>query len=413
MTLQEKQRTYARVQLHALNPNPGHPVMIRGESAQAEFLNIVSECAIEGGASEVRILVSDPMEMAELIRCNDQEGIASLHEKTRQAFHWIGEQEGSVVRFSGSEYPNLRGELASEFPDAFRLWDQHETESIRFYREEIAGKGLLPWLVAFAPTKGEVSFMYPDDEDGLRKAWEDAFKMSLLDSEDPIAAWEALDTRLHRQCERLNNLSIDSVRITGHGSDMEIGFNPLHRYLGGSKVTQKGRRVNNNRPSYETWTAPDNRRADGVLCATVPFFCDGILVYDLVVTMRDGKIIEATATAGLEAFLEHIKYDGANRLGEFALVSCDSPLQGIPFTGSTLIEENRACHVAVGSAYKTNLEGGIHMTPEELASNGVNTSPKHTDFMWGGDETKIVARTIDGDEVLLMENGVLLPFLTE
>jgi len=386
--------------------------MIRGETAQASFLEIVAECAIEGGASEAKILISDPMEMAELIRRNDQEGIVSLHEGTRQAFQWIGEQEGAVVRFSGSEFPNLRGELAREFPDAFRFWDQHETEAIRFYREEIAGKGLLPWLVAFAPTQGEASFMYPDQEDGLKKAWEDAFKMSLLDSVDPIAAWEELDKRLHRQCERLNNLSIESVRITGHGSDIEIGFSPLHRYLGGSKVTQKGIRVNNNRPSYETWTAPHNKRADGVLCATVPFFCDGILVCDLVITMSEGKIVDASASAGLEAFLQHIKYDGANRLGEFALVSCDSPLQGIPFTGSTLIEENRACHVAVGSAYKTNLEGGIHMTPEELASNGVNTSPKHTDFMWGGEDTEILAYTTDGDKVQLMENGILLPFLT-
>jgi aminopeptidase len=46
-----------------------------------------------------------------------------------------------------------------------------------------------------------------------------------------------------------------------------------------------------------------------------------------------------------------------------------------------LFDENAACHIAIGSAYKFCLEGGASMSVEELEKVGCNDSRVHTDFM--------------------------------
>ena len=59
--------------------------------------------------------------------------------------------------------------------------------------------------------------------------------------------------------------------------------------------------------------------------------------------------------------------EGASYFGEVALVPYDSPIrnQEILFY-NTLFDENAACHLAFGQAYSESIQGGEHMTEEEL-----------------------------------------------
>ena len=56
---------------------------------------------------------------------------------------------------------------------------------------------------------------------------------------------------------------------------------------------------------------------------------------------------------------------------------------------NTLFDENASNHLAIGSGYAFNIEGGKTMSPEELEASGVNASITHNDFMIGSAEMDI------------------------
>ena len=98
--------------------------------------------------------------------------------------------------------------------------------------------------------------------------------------------------------------------------------------------------------------------------------------------------------------------EGARRLGEVALVPDPSPISqsGITFF-NTLFDENASNHLAFGSAYAFNLQGGTEMTEEELVAAGLNRSHTHVDFMIGSAEMDIDGIRADGTKVPVFRNG--------
>jgi len=98
--------------------------------------------------------------------------------------------------------------------------------------------------------------------------------------------------------------------------------------------------------------------------------------------------------------------EGAKRLGEVALVGVDSPIyeSGIIFE-EILYDENAACHIAIGSAYKFCIEGGDNLSEKEAEKIGCNESSVHTDMMISSPEVDCVATTYEGEKVKLIVNG--------
>jgi aminopeptidase len=98
--------------------------------------------------------------------------------------------------------------------------------------------------------------------------------------------------------------------------------------------------------------------------------------------------------------------EGARRLGEVALVPDPSPISqsGIIFF-NTLFDENASNHLAFGSAYAFNLQGGTEMTEEQLIEAGLNRSQTHVDFMVGSAEMNIDGIRKDGSTMPIFRNG--------
>ena len=103
--------------------------------------------------------------------------------------------------------------------------------------------------------------------------------------------------------------------------------------------------------------------------------------------------------------------DGSAHLGEVALVPFDSPISrsGILFF-NTLFDENAACHLALGKAYPTCLQGGEEMDSVTLLQHGVNDSLIHEDFMIGSRDLSITGRTKDGKELPIFRDGNFVDF---
>ena len=117
--------------------------------------------------------------------------------------------------------------------------------------------------------------------------------------------------------------------------------------------------------------------------------------------------MDIKAKKGEETLRKMLESDeGARQLGEVALVPHHSPISesGLIFY-NTLYDENAACHLALGSAYKGNIQGGVEMSSEELAAAGVNESLIHVDFMIGSEEVAIHGVTKDGTKSPIMRDG--------
>ena len=72
---------------------------------------------------------------------------------------------------------------------------------------------------------------------------------------------------------------------------------------------------------------------------------------------------------------------------------------------SALIDENAACHIALGSGYDPGFHGSAEWSEEEKGSRGFNVSLVHEDLMIGGPEVDVTGVDASGREVALMRKG--------
>lgn len=99
----------------------------------------------------------------------------------------------------------------------------------------------------------------------------------------------------------------------------------------------------------------------------LPLSFNGNIIDGFTLTFKDGEIIDFKADKGEDVLRDLLDTDeGAKRLGEVALVPDDSPISNRnTIFYNTLFDENASCHLAIGSAYGFNIEGGTEMTTEE------------------------------------------------
>ena len=153
-----------------------------------------------------------------------------------------------------------------------------------------------------------------------------------------------------------------------------------------------------NLPTEEVFTTPDPARTSGVVRATKPLEMGGTTVRDLQVRFEAGRAVEFTAASGADALEARARRDeGGSFLGEVALVDRDgriAPLDTVFF--DSLLDENAASHIALGSAYET-------VEKEDI--DRINRSEIHIDFMVGGDGVSVTGTTAAGEEIAILTDG--------
>ncbi|MFP4408417.1 MAG: aminopeptidase, partial [Spirochaetaceae bacterium] len=212
---------------------------------------------------------------------------------------------------------------------------------------------------------------------------------------------------LQKRGALLTGLELRAVRFAGEGTELTVGIPDRAIWVGGGSRTPEGVEFMANLPTEEVFTAPDFRKTEGIVRATRPVTVLGDLVEEAVFTFERGKVVHATASRGEETLKRFLDMDeGSRYLGEVALVDSSSPIFQSGYTFyNTLLDENAACHIALGSAYPDTIEGGLEMSAGELQTAGLNKSLQHTDFMIGSESVDVVGIRRDGGEVEIMRNG--------
>ena len=139
---------------------------------------------------------------------------------------------------------------------------------------------------------------------------------------------------------------------------------------------------------------------------------NGKLIKDLHLEFKDGEIINFKASEGQDSFAQYInKGERAKYLGEVAVVGIDSPVyQSGRVFQEILYDENAACHIAVGSAYRFCIDGGTKMSKEELDAVGCNTSNVHADVMISNEHVDVSVTTHDGKTFPVIKKGAWVNF---
>ncbi|MEX2212351.1 MAG: aminopeptidase [Gaiellaceae bacterium] len=376
------------------NVQQGQIVEVRADVARSELVRLIVASAYRRGARFVDAVYHDPfVRRARILHAQGDVDFAP--DWTGRRVLQLGELRCARITLSPQHPPGLFDDL-----DATRVAVEPFPQ-LPEYRQLVDDR-TTNWLGATCPSPEWAQLVHPglEPDEGLALLWEQILHICRIDEADPIAVWEERFEQLRRASAALNERRFDALHFEGPGTDLTLGLFPTSCWAGGSTETVDGIRFVPNLPTEEIFTAPDPARADGVVRATKPFMLKtGTRVEGLVVRFEAGRAVQFDASAGAEALREYVaRNESADRLGEIALVDREGrvgPLGTVFY--NTLLDENAASHLALGSAY-------IDTVGDEDRERA-NRSPAHADFMIGGEDVDVTGITRDGERVPVLRGG--------
>lgn len=387
MTLEnfnENLKKYARLIAETgVNVQDNHTVVLQISVDQAPLARLITEEAYRLGAAEVIVQWSDETIQREFLAHAATDRIENVPQyKIDRTDDWIakGASRISVV----SSNPDALAGVDAQRVAAFQAANGKALVNLR--KATQANK--VSWTVVAAASEGWAAKVFPElatSEEQVDALWNEIFKTTRIYEENPVIAWNIHDKKLQEKAAELNEQQFTALHYTAPGTDLTIGLPKNHLWEGAGSYNARGEEFMANMPTEEVFTAPDSRRVDGYVSSTKPLSYAGTIISGMKFTFKDGKVVDFSAEQGEESLKNLLAIDeGAKHLGEVALVPDPSPISqsGLIFY-NTLFDENASNHLAFGSAYAFNLQGGTEMSEEELAEAGLNRSQTHVDFMVG------------------------------
>jgi Leucyl aminopeptidase (aminopeptidase T) len=387
-----------------VNVQDSHTVVLQVSVEQAPLARLITKKAYQLGAAEVIVQWADDTIQREFLTHADEERLANVPQyKIDQADDWIAKGASRISIVSADP-----GALAGVDADRVAMFQTANGKAMQNMRRATQSNKV-SWIVAAAAGSEWAKKVFPDlpAEEAQDALWEQIFKTTRIDTKDPIAAWKKHTVTLQTKADELNKEQFDALHYTAPGTDLVIGLPKNHRWEGAGSTNARGEEFVANMPTEEVFTAPDSKRVDGYISSTKPLSYAGTIISGMKFTFKDGKVVDFSAEQGEEVLAKLLATDeGAKHLGEVALVPDPSPISqsGITFF-NTLFDENASNHLAFGSAYAFNLQGGTEMTEEELIAAGLNRSQTHVDFMVGSAEMNIDGIRPDGTTTPIFRNG--------
>lgn len=298
--------------------------------------------------------------------------------------------------------------LRGQDPELIRQASQTAARFSKPFSDRISGFAT-NWCIIGAASPRWAQLVFPDEppQRQIERLWEAIFKVSRVDQDDPVAAWQAHVQNLERRVQQLNAKRYAALHFRGPDTDLRVGLAEGHLWAGGAGRAQNGAKCVPNMPTEEVFTTPHRERVDGWVRSTKPLSLHGNLLEGIRVRFEQGQVVEAHADKGLE-ILRHLLEtdDGARRLGEVALVPHSSPIStsGLLFY-EALYDENAASHIALGASYDECLQGGMSFTPEQKRAAGANDSLIHIDWMIGSEQVDVDGIAPSGSVEPLMRRG--------
>ena len=400
--MDEKKRKYAKFLIQrCLSMKAGEPLLISYLTEQQDFVKIVIEEAKRIGIIDIYHVCYDGKKTKDILMNSSLDEIEKEPYFNRRIIKDVYDKGGSLLSLTSYSYPML-----NEVPsDKKKMMSKVKIET---QEDAVKARGIykFPWCIAAVATKQWADKLNLSSEDEL---WNLIFKMTLVDQEDVIKAWDDKIKDNTQKRDLLNKLKLVKLKYKSkNGTDLEIGLPKNVIWWGAAKKGfDKTKDLIVNMPTEEVFTTPDRTKVNGIVCSSRPLPIKGKIIDEFKLTFKDGKVEEASASNDNDTLLELIKdLDGMDHLGECAFVDYDSPISNINMIfNSILIDENASCHLALGKGFPGCIPNGELMGDHELLKNGINQSKNHVDFMVGTPDLNITGTDLYGNEVPLFIDG--------
>lgn len=235
-----------------------------------------------------------------------------------------------------------------------------------------AAKGELSWVIADYPTNA----LAQEAKMSLGEYSEFISNACYLDLENPVEKWKEIGKVQDKYVEYLNKTS--KIRFVGEKTDVTFSTE------GRKWISCCGL---NNFPDGEVFTSPCEDSANGQIYFDFPAIYRGNESHKILITLENGKVVEAVAEKGQEFLRSMLNMDaGSSLVGEIA-IGTNERIKDV--TGNILFDEKigGSIHVAFGSSY-----------PE---TGGKNVSGLHWDIIKNMKD----GGQIFADDKLIYENG--------
>ena len=377
------------------NVQPGQVVAVGGEPGKEPFVRAIAAAAYQAGAKFVDASYWDLHVKRARLLYADPDTLDYVPPWYGERLLGLADMRGARIGLTG---PGDPGALDGVDPE------RAGRDQMPFLKEsaKVVNDRTTNWTAAPAPTEAWAMLVHPDLEPGqaLDRLWEQILHVLRLDEPDPVAAWRRRADTLVDAAARLTERRLDAIRFQGPGTDLTVGLLPSSRWQAARFETIDGIEHMPNLPTEEVFTTPDPQRVDGVVRSTKPLFLAGKVVSGLDVRFEGGRAVQIDADENAELLRAYAERDaGAARLGEVALVDREGRIGALDTVFfDTLLDENAASHIALGSAYLFTVE-------DEAEHPRANESAIHVDFMIGGDDVDVTGLTAEGAEVPVLRGG--------
>lgn len=369
---------------------------------QDQFVRTIIEEAKKIGVKNIFINCNDSDLIHDYLIDTDVDDIKLNPIIDKSLWDNVSKKHGCIMHIN-TFIPNLMSDVDSK---KIMKMNQVLAPTFSYYRAN--NKYNFPWVICAYPNRRWAESLFNGDPNAYLRLYDYIMKMCMVDSENPSKSWDEYIFKLNEYKEKLQNVKINKLYYkNGLGTDFEIGFPKDYKWINLDKKDNYGNSIIVNMPSYEIFTTPDCRTANGVVFNSRPLVFHNNIIDDFYIEFKDGIAIKYKARIGDELLKELIEnYKNSNRLGEVALVNNNSPISntGIVFY-NTLFDENASCHLALGNGNPSVINNYKELTKDELKEIGINNSNIHVDFMIGTPDLEIDADTNKGKQKIFMRGN--------
>ena len=386
---------------------PGETLILELDPEQYELSREITREALLAGAKDVMVYYRDPYVDKYRAQYGDRQTVGEVLPWMLDSMNVYLDAGACSLKLSSPRpylYEDVSDTVAKTIADF--------TNTLRNTIRSHWGTHGPRWCIACVPNPDWAKMLFPEmeEEAALEKLWEVLMELCFVREDNvPVEDWRNYSRRCAKNAAWLNENKPKQIHFfNSTGTDFVVGFNPKAYWVGGMAGDQTGTiEYIPNLPTNEVASSPDKYALNGTVHSTRPLIYGGKIIDQFKLTFENGRVVHHEAKVGQELLTALLDLDeGSRRIGEVAFVECDVPIAktGMVFY-NTLLDENAACHMALGNGYALCIPGISWTDPAEWERENLNSAKQHIDFMFGSEDMQAVVTTWDDREVQIFKDG--------